>query len=133
MILLDPEDQQHGKLNSYVAGPTVRLPDRVAGRSSFLPDYETSQAQHNPSASSPTSSIASFRKYSLHNSVDSRFWRAALYALAIYIALSVTIGVPLIVTVGRFGVSTLSISSFSSTETHSQAQEWSTTMGSGRQ
>jgi hypothetical protein len=102
MILLDPEDQQHGKLTSYVAGPTVRLPDRVAGRSSIiLPDYETSQAQHNsvsPSDSSPTSSTISFRKYSLHNTVDSRFWRATLYALAIYIALSVTIGVPLIVT-----------------------------------
>ncbi|KAJ3989872.1 hypothetical protein F5890DRAFT_1400055 [Lentinula detonsa] len=98
MILLDPDDQQHGKLNSYVAGPTVRLPDRVAGRSSLLPDYETSQAQHNVPAPSPTSSTVSFRKYSLHNSVDSRFWRAALYALAIYIALSVTIGVPLIVT-----------------------------------
>lgn len=103
MILLDPEGQQHGKLTSYVAGPTVRLPDRVAGRSSILlPDYETSQAQHNsPSSpdSSPTSSTVSFRKYSLHNTVDSRFWRATLYALAIYIALSVTIGVPLIVTV----------------------------------
>ncbi|KAE9411252.1 hypothetical protein BT96DRAFT_804006 [Gymnopus androsaceus JB14] len=102
MILLDPEGQQHGKLTSYVAGPTVRLPDRVAGRSSILlPDYETSQAQHNsPSSpdSSPTSSTVSFRKYSLHNTVDSRFWRATLYALAIYIALSVTIGVPLIVT-----------------------------------
>ncbi|KAJ3829950.1 hypothetical protein F5880DRAFT_1707806 [Lentinula raphanica] len=98
MIILDPEDQQQGKSNSYVAGPTLRLPDRVAGRSSLLPDYETSQAQHNNTPSSPSSSTISFRKYSLHNSVDSRFWRAALYALAIYIALSVTIGVPLIVT-----------------------------------
>lgn len=106
MILPDPEDQQHGKLTPYVAGPTVRLPDRVAGRSSILPDYETSQAQHHTVSlpeSSSTSSTASFRKYSLHNTVDSRFWRATLYALAIYIALSVTIGVPLIVTVSSIG------------------------------
>jgi hypothetical protein len=98
MILLDPEDQQHDKLNLYVAGPTLRLPDAVAGRpSGLLPDYDSSQRQHN-SVSSPTSSTISFRKYSLHNTVDSRFWRAMLYALAIYIALSVTVGVPLIVT-----------------------------------
>lgn len=104
MILLDPEDQQQGKLTPYVAGPTVRLPDRVAGRSSILPDYETSQAQHTVPPESPsTSSTVSFRKYSLHSTVDSRFWRATLYALAIYIALSVTIGVPLIVTVSSTG------------------------------
>ncbi|KIK67198.1 hypothetical protein GYMLUDRAFT_37262 [Collybiopsis luxurians FD-317 M1] len=97
MILLDPEDQQHRKLNSYVAGPSVvRVPDRAIGRSG-LPDYETSQAQHN-SVSSPISPTVSFRKYSLHHTVDSRFWRATLYALAIYIGLTVTIGVPLIVT-----------------------------------
>ncbi|KAF9070136.1 hypothetical protein BDP27DRAFT_1324358 [Rhodocollybia butyracea] len=98
MILLDPDDQQHRKLNSDVAGTTVRLPLPVAGRSSLLPDYETSQAQHNsPSSPAPSSSTLSFRKHSLQT-VDSRFWRATLYALAIYIALCVTIGVPLIVT-----------------------------------
>ncbi|KAF5393259.1 hypothetical protein D9757_000769 [Collybiopsis confluens] len=97
MILPDTEGQQNGKLDSYVAGPSVvRVPDRAIGRTSLLPDYETSQAQHNPS--SPNSSSVSFRKYSLHHTVDSRFWRATLYALAIYIGLTIIIGVPLLVT-----------------------------------
>lgn len=47
MIILD-EPPSSSKLSGYsdVAGPTLRFPDRVAGRSSTLtlPDYETSQA-----------------------------------------------------------------------------------------
>jgi hypothetical protein len=50
MIILDEEPPS--KLSSYsdVAGPTLRFPDRVAGRwttSQSLPDYETSQALAN--------------------------------------------------------------------------------------
>ncbi|KAK0461283.1 uncharacterized protein EV420DRAFT_1531262 [Desarmillaria tabescens] len=88
MIILEEADQQ-AKLDSSVAGPTLRFPDRAVGRSSSpLPDYETSQAQHN---------LTPTRK-SLHSRVDARFWRATLYALVIYVVLSVVIGVPLIVT-----------------------------------
>jgi hypothetical protein len=45
MIILDEEPSS--KASSNVAGPTLRFPERVAGRSSSaltLPDYETSQA-----------------------------------------------------------------------------------------
>lgn len=93
MIILEEADQQ-AKLDSSVAGPTLRFPDRAVGRSSSpLPDYETSQAlQHN---------LTTPRK-SLHSKVDARFWRATLYALVIYVALSVVIGVPLLVTVRLF-------------------------------
>jgi hypothetical protein len=52
MIILDEEPSS--KLSSYsdVAGRTLRLPERAAGRTSShltLPDYETSQAiaRHN--------------------------------------------------------------------------------------
>ncbi|KAK0504788.1 hypothetical protein EDD18DRAFT_1126351 [Armillaria luteobubalina] len=89
MIILEEADQQ-AKLDSFVAGPTLRFPDRAVGRSSSpLPDYETSQAQQ--------LNLATPRK-PLHSKVDARFWRATLYALVIYVALSVVIGVPLIVT-----------------------------------
>lgn len=91
MILLDEEGQQT-KLDAFVAGPTLRLPDRASIASARtvtpLPDYETSQAQH----------IISPIKSSTRR-IDSKFWRATLYALAIYVGLSVVIGVPLIVTV----------------------------------
>jgi len=88
MIILDDEDQQPSKLGSNVAGPTLRLPERVAGRlSTSLPDYETSQAQH----------TIVFRKSSFRRRFDSKFWHATFYALAIYIALSVIIGIPLII------------------------------------
>ncbi|KAK0212862.1 hypothetical protein DFS33DRAFT_74978 [Desarmillaria ectypa] len=88
MIILEEADQQV-KFDSSVAGPTLRFPDRAVGRSSSpLPDYETSQAQHN---------LTPTRK-PLHNKVDARFWRATLYALVIYVVISVVIGVPLIVT-----------------------------------
>ncbi|KAG7446301.1 uncharacterized protein BT62DRAFT_110769 [Guyanagaster necrorhizus] len=88
MIILEEADQQ-AKLDSSVAGPTLRFPDRAVGRSSSpLPDYETSQAQH---------TLTTTPK-SLHSKVDARFWRATLYALVIYVVLSVAIGVPWIVT-----------------------------------
>ncbi|PBK91460.1 hypothetical protein ARMGADRAFT_994305 [Armillaria gallica] len=86
MIILEEADQQ-AKLDSSVAGPTLRFPDRAVGRSSSpLPDYETSQALQ--------LNLATPRK----SKVDARFWRATLYALVIYVALSVVIGVPLLLT-----------------------------------
>lgn len=46
MILLDADPPSKSGSYSDVLGPTVRYPDRVAGRGSTLtlPDYETSQA-----------------------------------------------------------------------------------------
>ncbi|KAJ7163603.1 hypothetical protein C8R43DRAFT_990283 [Mycena crocata] len=88
MIILEPQDQGSSKL-AVGPSPTLRLPEPVAGRSaSPLPDYETSQAQHS----------VIFRKPSFPNRFDSRFWRFSFFALAIYVFLSVVIGIPLIVT-----------------------------------
>jgi len=68
------------------AYPTLRIPEPVATRLSLsLPDYETSQQQH---THKPVTS----------NRFDSRFWRGPFFALAIYVFLSVVIGIPLIVT-----------------------------------
>lgn len=102
MIILDETEQGSSKLAAAPA-PPLRLPDPVAGRSSVaLPDYETSQAQvgqQNPRNDS-TTSLISFRKPSLPHRFDSRFWRITFFALALYVFLSVVIGIPLIVTVG---------------------------------
>ncbi|EIW83129.1 hypothetical protein CONPUDRAFT_121541 [Coniophora puteana RWD-64-598 SS2] len=102
MIVLDEEDQQKLK-DSPAQGPTLRYPERAAGRRPFspLPDYETSQAQ-------------AFRRFneslvSLHKPApkrrffDSKFWRAALSALIVYIILSIVIAVPVLVTQTRDG------------------------------
>ncbi|EEB99688.1 hypothetical protein MPER_00586, partial [Moniliophthora perniciosa FA553] len=85
MILLDVENQQ--KSDNQVAGSTIRLPEpSVAGRStSSLPDYESSQAQYASLFKSP------------RKRADNRLWKATLFALAIYVALSVIIGVPVVV------------------------------------
>ncbi|KAJ7079123.1 hypothetical protein B0H15DRAFT_859176 [Mycena belliarum] len=89
MILLDEDDSGPSKLAAAPV-PTLRLPEPVAGRSSPLPDYETSQleAQH----------TVIFRKPTFPNRFDSRFWRVTFFALAIYVFLSIIIGIPLIVT-----------------------------------
>ncbi|KAJ7188032.1 hypothetical protein C8R46DRAFT_933761 [Mycena filopes] len=91
MILVDPQEQGSSKL--AVPAATLRLPEPVAGRSaSPLPDYETSQAQqHTVALTKPT-------KSSFPNRFGSRFWRVTFFALAIYVFLSVVIGIPVIVT-----------------------------------
>jgi len=89
MIILDEEPSS--KLSSGdVSGPTLRFPERAAGHSTLtLPDYETSQAiaKHN----------FGYKKI-VTRKVDARFWRATLYALLIYIALSLIVGIPIVVT-----------------------------------
>ncbi|KAJ7772584.1 hypothetical protein DFH07DRAFT_878689 [Mycena maculata] len=89
-MIIDPQlDQGSSKQVAVGPSPTLRLPEPVAGRStSPLPDYETSQAQHS----------VIFRKPSFPHRFDSRFWRLTFFALAIYVFLSVVIGIPLIVT-----------------------------------
>lgn len=87
MIILNGEADRQAKLDSF-SGPTIRHPERAATRSfSSLPDYDTSEAQHR-SCTKPPSTI-----------FDSKFWRAALYALVVYIILSAVIGIPLVVLV----------------------------------
>lgn len=89
MIILDEEDQRRTKQDPYAAGPTLRFPEKAAGRSdSPLPDYETSEARQQL-----------ILKNLPQRKVDPRLWRAILYALAIYVTLSVAIGVPIIVLV----------------------------------
>jgi len=86
---LDREDQRHTKQDPYIlgGGATLRFPEKVVGRSdSPLPDYETSEARHNPVLKKPPP-----------KKVDPRLLRAILYAFAIYVLLSVVIGVPIIV------------------------------------
>ncbi|KII92730.1 hypothetical protein PLICRDRAFT_103490 [Plicaturopsis crispa FD-325 SS-3] len=88
MILLDEDEQQQSKLPLFTAGPTLRLPERVAERNPPLPDYETSQAlalQH----VSP--------KGGTRNRLDSRFWRATMYAMIIYVFVSIGVTVALVV------------------------------------
>jgi len=92
MIILDPADQHPTKVSGFVAGPTLRAPERVSTNGSPLPDYETSQAQHwHP--------VPPLPKPSSQSKPLSRFWRITLYVLAVYVALTIAIGVPLIVTV----------------------------------
>ncbi|KAH7929862.1 hypothetical protein BV22DRAFT_1029053 [Leucogyrophana mollusca] len=100
MIILDEEDQQKLK-DSIVAGPTLRYPERAAGRRPFspLPDYETSQAL---AFNGFNDSLISFHKPPpKRRIIDSKFWRAALSALGVYILLSIVIGIPLVVSKTR--------------------------------
>lgn len=86
MIILDGETDRQAKLDSF-SGPTIRHPERATTRSfSPLPDYDTSEAQHRSFTKSPSTHI-----------FDSKFWRAVLYALVVYIILSAVIGIPLVV------------------------------------
>ncbi|KAJ7702969.1 hypothetical protein B0H17DRAFT_1003344 [Mycena rosella] len=98
MILLDDDDQQGSSKLRPTPVPTLRLPERVAGRASLtLPDYETSQleAQH---IVSPSLHSVIFKKPSFPNRFDTRFWRVTFFALAIYVFLSIVVGIPIIVT-----------------------------------
>jgi len=88
MIILDGEADRQAKLDSF-SGPTIRHPERASTRSfSPLPDYDTSEAQHRSFTKPPSTHI-----------FDSKFWRAVLYALVVYIILSAVIGIPLVVLV----------------------------------
>lgn len=85
MIILDGEADRQAKLDSF-SGSTIRHPERATTRSfSPLPDYDTSEAQHR-STKPPSTHI-----------FDSKFWRAVLYSLVVYIILSAVIGIPLVV------------------------------------
>lgn len=91
MILTDEDDPQRIK-DPPVSLPTVRYPPRAVGRRPFsaLPDYETSQAlAYNHLNDSQSTLYKPPRRRFLN-------WRAALISLAIYIVLTLVIGIPII-------------------------------------
>jgi hypothetical protein len=94
MILLDDPSLKSNpftRLNTRTA-PVVSAgrPDGATDRRSLspLPDYETSEAQHNPSHRPLAKRIA-----------DARFWRATCVALAFYVGLTLVCGIPFLVVV----------------------------------
>lgn len=90
MIILDEEE--HVKFDAVVAGSTVRYPDKAVGRSlSSLPDYEASEAQHRLIIRNLQSSSKKTR--------NARILKTTFYALAIYIALSAVIVLPVLLVV----------------------------------
>ncbi|KAK7005706.1 Zn(2)-C6 fungal-type domain-containing protein [Favolaschia claudopus] len=99
MIILDETEPGSSKLAAAPA-PTLRFPDPVAGRSSVqLPSYEETQLQQRLNHSnSSLSTLVSFRKPSFPRRFDSRCGRISFIALAIYVLLTLTIGIPLLVT-----------------------------------
>ena len=89
MIILDG-DHGRDKLDSPFVGQTIRLPDQVTLRSTTsLPDYDASQQEHEV-FQEPKKKKRRF---------DRSFWRAVVCALVVYVALSLAIGVPLVVVV----------------------------------
>ena len=92
MIILDEEDHQV-KFDALVAGSTVRYPDKAVGRSSTsLPDYDASEAQHRLIIGNPQSLPKKTQR-------NTRILKATFYALAIYVALSAVIVLPLVLVV----------------------------------
>ncbi|KAG5341425.1 hypothetical protein C0989_010535 [Termitomyces sp. Mn162] len=91
MIILDVEEKESFKQihDPFLGRPTLRFPEKAASRSdSPLPDYETSEARQKLIAKELSA------KY---NRIEPRLWRAILYALLIYVLLTIVIGVPIIV------------------------------------
>ena len=87
MIILDVEEDHSVKID--VAGSTIRYPDKVAARSSSpLPDYEASEAQHRL--------VIRNLQSSTKKTTNTRVLKATFYALAIYVALSAVIVLPLV-------------------------------------
>lgn len=94
MILTDEDDPQTIK-DPPIALPTVRYPERAAARRpcSPLPDYETSQAlAYNRLNDSQSTLYKPPRRRFLN-------WRAAVVSLAVYILLTLVIGIPIVLKV----------------------------------
>ncbi|KAH0827548.1 hypothetical protein J3R83DRAFT_4269 [Lanmaoa asiatica] len=96
MIISDEDDTQKIK-DLPVATPTVRYPERAASRRPFspLPDYETSQALALGGLND--SQVTLYKPPLRRRILDSRFWRATITSLVVYIFLTLVIGVPIIV------------------------------------
>lgn len=97
MIIQDEDDLLKSK-DPPVATPTLRVPERAAGRRPFspLPDYETSQALA-LNVLNDDSLITFYKPPPKRRFIDTRSWRAGIIALGMYIILSIIIGIPLIV------------------------------------
>lgn len=97
MIILDGVDDPGIKACNASIDPEDPPVARATTPSPSLPDYEASQAQLNkePSSSSPSSSSTPLSR----RRKKSRFWRFAIYGLLIYFLLTITIGIPILVTV----------------------------------
>lgn len=94
MIISDEDDQQIK--DPPVVVPTVRRPEPAASRSlGPLPDYETSQALAFRDFNE--SQITLYKPPPRRRFLDSRFWRAVLVSLVVYIFLSLVVAVPIIV------------------------------------
>lgn len=101
MIISDEDDTQKIK-DPPVAIPTVRYPEPAASRPfGSLPDYETSQALAFRDIND--SQVTLYKPPPRRRVLDSRFWRAALISLVVYIFLTLVIGVPIIVHVSFLG------------------------------
>ncbi|KAL1752699.1 hypothetical protein FB107DRAFT_292934 [Schizophyllum commune] len=103
MIILAPEDQPQVKNDPHASRPTVRLPEPAvpAGRSSTpstLPDYETSQAQQLLEHHFPSRRRRGWHWPQASLNLKPRSYKALLYGLALYVFLTIVVGVPLIVT-----------------------------------
>ncbi|KAG6903087.1 hypothetical protein C0995_006274 [Termitomyces sp. Mi166 len=91
MIILDADEKDSSKQfhDPFSGGPTLHFPEKAASRSdSPLPDYETSEAHQKLIVRELSTSP---------KCIDPRLWRAILYALGIYVLLTIIIGVPIIV------------------------------------
>ena len=96
MIISDEDDTQKIK-DPPVAVPSVRYPERAASRRPFspLPDYETSQALAFRDFNE--SQVTLYKPPPRRRFLDSRFWRAAVISLVVYILLTLFIGIPIII------------------------------------
>lgn len=104
MIILDNDEEQTPKLQPPPDTlHTARAPEathlRPRDRDPVLPDYETSQAQHQLVFNDL--SLRALRKKGTRG-WNSRLCRATMYAFTIYVALFFVIGVPLMMTVRWF-------------------------------
>ncbi|KAJ8584338.1 hypothetical protein M405DRAFT_747191 [Rhizopogon salebrosus TDB-379] len=97
-MIIDEDDLLKSK-DPPVATPTLRYPERAAGRRPFspLPDYETSQALALTDFNNNDSLITFHNPPPKRRILDSKFWKAAIVALVLYIFLTITIGIPIIV------------------------------------
>ena len=99
MIILAPEDQPQVKNDPHASRPTVRLPEPAvpAGRSSTpstLPDYETSQAQQLLEHHFPSRRRRGWHWPQASLNLKPRSYKALLYGLALYVFLTIVVGVP---------------------------------------
>jgi hypothetical protein len=104
-MIIDEDDLLKSK-DPPVATPTLRYPERAAGRRPFspLPDYETSQALALTDFNNNDSLITFHNPPPKRRILDSKFWKAAIVALTLYIFLTITIGIPIIVKVSMSAI-----------------------------